>query len=159
MPGPVTSKYDTIYWVRLTAITALAIGGIYLLLIAFFNNDSSARGGVLGAAFMVWAACIGIYLLYFRKSPPRKIVVSNENITIYEYLSRKRIVINYSDIDSTRIFVQSSDAGRFSYRQNYLQILQLELYNGETYRISENDFTNYDFLKSAIYDRLPNHRQ
>jgi len=158
MPGPVTSKYDNIYWIRLFAIVIIGIGGVYLTAISIFKSDDPTKNGSLIEAIILWAACGGIYLLYFRKSPPRQIVVSDEDITIYEYITRKRTIIKYTDIDSIIIFNQYSDADRFWMRVNRLQILQLELYNSEIYRISENDFTNYDFLKSAIYDHLPNHR-
>ncbi len=158
MLAPVTSKYDNIYWIRLFAILIIGMGGIYLTAISIFKSDDPTKNGSLVEAIVLWAACGGIYLLYFHKSPPRQIVVSDENITIYEYISRKRTIIKYTDIDSIRIFNQYSDADRFGMRVNRLQILQLELYSGEIYRISENDYVNYDFLKSAIYDHLPNHR-
>jgi hypothetical protein len=158
MPGPVTSKYDNIYWIRLFAILVIGMGGTYLTAISILKSDDPTKNGSLVEAIVLWAACGGIYMLYFHKSPPRQIVVSDENIAIYEYIARKRTIIKYTDIDSTTIFNQYSDADRFGMRVNRLQILQLELYNGEIYRISENDYINYDFLRNAIYDHLPNHR-
>jgi hypothetical protein len=158
MTGPVTSKYDNIYWIRLFAIIIIGAGGIFLTAISVLKSDDPTKNGAWIEAIILWAACGGIYLLYFHKSPPRKIVISDEDITIYEYITCKRIIINYTDIDSITIFNQYSDADRFGMRFTRLHILQMELYNGKIYRISENDYINYDFLKSAIYDHLPNHR-
>jgi hypothetical protein len=155
MSAPVTSKYDNIYWIRLFAILIICAGATYLSAISILRSNSPNANGFLVEAIILWAAFGGIYLLYFHKSPPRKIVVGAENITIRQYITRKLTVIRYTDIDTIRIFNQYSDADRYGLRVSRLQVLQMELYNGEIYRISENDFVNYDFLKSAIYEHLP----
>jgi len=157
MPGPVTSKYDNLYWIRLFAMLAAAVGAIYLGIALCIKDGSLTQNG-LTEEIVLWMGCGMIYLLYFHKSPPRRLVISDQNIIIDQYIPHKHTVINYTDIDAIREFRQSTDRGRFSSDSSYIRILQMELYNGETFRISENDYINYDFLKSAIYDHLPDHR-
>jgi len=152
MTGPVTSRYDNIYWIRLFAMLITAIGAIYftILLIVHWRNINS---NLLGEGIALWAGFGVIYMLYFHKSPPRKIVIDNENISIYEYFTHKQTIIKYTDIDTIRVFNQSSDTRR--YGSVSFRILQIERYSGEIYRISENDFVNYDFLENAIHQHLP----
>jgi hypothetical protein len=157
MPGPVTSKYDNLYWMRLFAMLAAAVGAIYLGVALCVKDGTLIQNGLI-VEIVLLMGCGMIYLLYFHKSPPRKIIISSENITIYEYITRKQTIIKYTDIDAIRTFSQSSDRGRSGQGSINFRILQMELYNGEIYRISENDYVNYDFLKNAIYDHLPNHR-
>ena len=129
-----------------------AIGAIYftILLIVHWRNINS---NLLGEGIALWAGFGVIYMLYFHKSPPRKIVIDNENISIYEYFTHKQTIIKYTDIDTIRVFNQSSDTRR--YGSVSFRILQIERYSGEIYRISENDFVNYDFLENAIHQHLP----
>ena len=107
----------------------------------------------MGEGIALWAGFGVIYMLYFHKSPPRKIVIDNENISIYEYFTHKRTIIKYTHIDTIRVFNQSSDTRR--YGSISFRILQIELYSGEIFRISENDYINYEFLQYAIYEHIP----
>src|SRR6202000_2084922 len=93
-----------------------------------------------------------IYLLYFHKSLPRRIIINDDSIIIYQYISQKRTIIKFTDIDTVRTFDQFTDSRDTN--TTSIRILQIELYSGEIYRISENDFINYDFLANAIYRNL-----
>jgi hypothetical protein len=158
MSGPVTSKYDNIYWSRFAMLIILTLGGTYLLICALFKVNNPDRTGFLMEGLMISAAAAGIYFLYFRKSPPRTIIISNEDITIDEYISRRHIVIKYKDIEHTRVFLQFSDS-RFVIGGLSLEIIQIELFNGKIYRIYENDFENYEFLRNALKEHFLRSRQ
>jgi len=135
---------------------AAAAGGIYFAIFLCVKNELFTQSGLI-VEVVLWIGFGMIYLLYFHKSPPRKIIISAENITIHEYITRKQTIIKYSDIDTVRIFRQSIERGRNRESISF-RILQIELYNGEVSRISENDYINYDFLESAIHDYLPRYK-
>ena len=86
--------------------------------------------------------------LYF--SPPTKIIVSKDHIILNNYLSRKQIVIQYTDIAKTNtIRINQTIKGGTS--SNY-QRLQITLNNEDVISFNETDYDNYDALKAAIYD-------
>jgi len=124
------------------------IAAIYITIILLFSL-SAINSSLLAQDIALWAGVGIIYLLYFHKSLPRRIIINDNNIIIYEYISQKRTIIKYTDIDTIRTFDQFTDSRNTN--TSSIRILQIELYNEKIYRISENDFVNYDFLANAIY--------
>lgn len=134
------------------ATTIAAIYFTILMLIRYQNINSD----VLATDIALWFGCGVIYMLYLHKSLPRRIIINDDNIIIYEYIAQKRTRIKYNEIDDIRTFDQSTDSRNTN--TTHFRILQIELYNGEIYRISENDYVNYGFLEHAIYQHYSEKR-
>jgi len=159
---PVISQYDPIYWVRLMFFPVLIIGCIYIIFInhVLFSRNPLPAGQNLVVNIVLSILSIVFYRMLFLRSFPKRILVTVESITIDEYrLAKfKRVIIKYADIKDTGTYRQQGESntpGRFGLQP---ETLTIELYNGDSYEISENDFANYNNLKSAIYDHLFRHK-
>src|SRR6202012_957873 len=141
--------------IRIFAMLIATIAAIYLttLMIRHYKN---VDGNLLAKDIALWFGCGVIYTLHIHKALPRQIIINVDNIIIYEYSTQKRTKINYTEISDIRTFDQSTDSRNNN--TTSFRILQIELSSGEIYRISENDFTNYDFLERAIYQHYSENR-
>ena len=156
MTEPITSKYEIVYWVKLIGTFVVMVAGIIVIIYTGGNNDSGNRlqniYTTIGLFICILISTMAMVITTF----PRKIQVNTEQILIDYYVINKHIVINYTDIDKLSTTRPSNSGGSFS--QLNSQTLVMELYNGKRYTISENDFENYEGLKSAIYDHVFRHQ-
>ena len=157
MTEPIASKYELVYWVKLIGAFVVMIAGIIIIIYTGGNNDSGNRlqntYTTIGLFIAIIIGTMAVVITTF----PRKIQVNTEQILIDYYVINKHIVINYTDIDKLSTTRPYNTGGTFS-RLNNGQTLVIELYNGKRYNISENDFENYEGLKSAIYDHVFRHQ-
>lgn len=160
---PVTSQYARIYWARWLFFPILIIGCIYIVCTNFvlFPRNPIPPNQNLVVNLVLSVLSIVFYKVLFIRSFPKKVVVTAENVTIAEYgfTKIKHLIINYTDIKDSKTYRQQADVGDIS-GQTIMrpETLNIELYNGQSYEISENDFENYNNLKSAIYDHLFRHK-
>jgi len=82
--------------------------------------------------------------------PPKRVIVSPDQVVFRSYITQKKRKITYPDIDKIRTvrkqrFIRGGD------EINYQQ-LELVLLNGDVYAFNEDDYDNYESLKAAIYD-------
>ena len=160
---PVISQYDSIYWIRLLFFPILIIGCIYVISTNYvlYSRERLPDKQNLIADIILSILAIIFYRMLFLRSFPKKVIVTVDSITIVEYRfpKFKHVVINYANIKNTGTYRQQADqnsmTGQIIMRA---ETLEIELYNGESYEISENDFQNYNKLKSAIYDHLFRHK-
>jgi hypothetical protein len=145
MAETVTSKLTSQYFTRL-----LGVVGFWAFLILMCKNDglNDQQSGV--PYICVSLFCVLLVALIFLVSPPKKIIVSKENITIKNYITGRQIVILYADIDRTNIIAAAPNTrsrGRMQYRR-----FQIILKNKTVISFNSADYDNYDSLKAAIYD-------
>jgi membrane protein insertase Oxa1/YidC/SpoIIIJ len=82
--------------------------------------------------------------------PPKRVIVSADQVVFRSYITQRKRKITYPDIDKIRTvrkqkFIKGGD------EINYQQ-LELVLVNGDVYAFNEDDYDNYESLKTAIYD-------
>jgi hypothetical protein len=145
MTETVTSKLTSQYFTRI-----LGVIGFWAILILLFKNDSAddqqARIAYIGVSLF----CVILIGLFFLISPPKKIIVSKESITIKNYITGKQIVIAYADIDRTNIIAAAPNTrsrGGAQYRR-----FQIILKSKAVISLNPADYDNYDALKAAIYN-------
>jgi len=141
----------------------LVIGCIYVIGTnhILFSRNPLPAGQNLVVNVVLSILAIVFYRMLFLRSFPKKVVVTVDSITIDEYRLPvfKHVTLLYADIKDTGTYRQQADVGSISGRTVMQpETLNIELYNGQSYEISENDFENYNNLKSAIYDHLFRHK-
>jgi hypothetical protein len=157
---PVISKYDPIYWVRWLFFPVLNIGCIYAIIDTLLSNNWVLGNPELIVEIILSVFFVGFYKMLYIKSFPKTVLVTVYSITIDEYSlpKFKHITIKYADIKETGTYRQQGNFNRYGSFRLQPETLNIELHNGESYEISENDFSNYNNLKSAIYDHLFRHK-
>jgi hypothetical protein len=101
MTEPVTSKYEIVYWVKLIGILAiLIIGTIVIICNGGYGDSENTTQNIYITLALFLAFVIGITAAMLGLSLPRKITIDTGQMTIDYYLTNKRIVINYTEIDS-----------------------------------------------------------
>lgn len=81
-------------------VTSKLTSGFWAILILLCKNDNADDQLAMFAYMCVSLFCVILLSLIFLISPPKKIIVSKESISIKNYITGKQIVILYHDIDS-----------------------------------------------------------
>jgi hypothetical protein len=146
-----TSKYSVLYWVKIPACISFAALAAGLFINTALKDNSLDYLTNRWYAGIITVAVI-TYMIFIYLSVPKKITITAEGIRFFYYLTRKRIFINYQDIDKIRT-VRINRVLRSATDDNY-QKLEIELKNGALFNFTDDDYDNYDALKGAIYDHM-----
>jgi hypothetical protein len=146
MTTAVTSKFTTLFWVKMIVIIAAILiavifGAVYLSL----HHTMYPTSQII--IFIVLAvAAVGVYTYNLTVSL-LKITAAHEGLILYYMLTKKKIVIDYADIlhvsnvHSRQTGLPTSSGG---------VKLVIELSTGEEFFIKEENYENYVELKDAL---------
>jgi hypothetical protein len=149
MTETITSKYSLFFWAKI--LLGILFEGFIVFLVfqegltSSISNQFITPGNLMFILIVVIAGVI-ITLLF----PPKRVIVSPDQVVFRSYITQKKRKITYPDIDKIRTvrkqrFIRGGD------EINYQQ-LELVLLNGDVYAFNEDDYDNYESLKAAIYD-------
>lgn len=94
-------------------------------------------------------ALVGIAVYNLSKGLMHKIIVSKENIIITYFLTKRRLIINHTDVIA--IYDKVSKSG--SNGRNFVcNEQELELKDGTSISFTDEEFANYSELKSALWE-------
>jgi hypothetical protein len=149
MTETITSKYSLFFWAKIL-LGIIFEGFIVFLVFQEGVKDSIPEKLITANNFMfiliVLIAGVIITLLF----PPKRVMVSPDQVVFRSYITQKKRKIAYPDIDKIRT-VRKQRFIRGGGEINYQQ-LELVLLNGDVYAFNEDDYDNYESLKAAIYD-------
>jgi hypothetical protein len=149
MTETITSKYSLFFWAKI--LLGIIFEGFIVFLIFQEGVKDSVPKQIITANNLMFILIIliagAIITLLF---PPKRVIVSADQVVFRSYITQRKRKITYPDIDKIRTvrkqkFIKGGD------EINYQQ-LELVLVNGDVYAFNEDDYDNYESLKTAIYD-------
>jgi len=149
MAETVTSKYSLFFWAKI--LLGIIFEGFIVFLVFQEGVKDSIPKNVIASnnlMFILIVVIAGIIIAIL--FPPKKVTVSTDQVVFRSYITQRKRKITYPDIDKIRTIRKQKfikGGGEINYQQ-----LELVLVNGDVYAFNEDDYDNYESLKTAIYD-------
>ncbi|TWJ00832.1 hypothetical protein JN11_02092 [Mucilaginibacter frigoritolerans] len=151
MTEPVTSKFASYYWLKVTFLSIfvpLAISACLWAVIVKHNNYSQVQL-IAFTLFPAWLVLLYIYQVVFTCV---RITTAPEGLIWLNLLTKKRMVINYSDIehvDNHKVIDNNRGMSPFTTAHK----LVIELSTGKFLSFKDDQYANYEELKEAVRRR------
>lgn len=147
MGDTVVSEFSSMFWVKGVVLSIIYWGILIIYDTVVYVHRDNYSTVELVVTGLVSVFAIGIYIKLVTDSYIQ-LTIAREGLCITYLLTKKEIVIDYTDITHVSSIIANSRDDKVSARR-YLK-LKIELSTGEKFSFSEDQFNNYHELKDAI---------